>query len=76
MHMIYEWSWRLANQVRVAIGRKPQPRRCCKRPENLSDPTRMRPDLLVRLCRVCGSRHFELTVDPIKIAVRQSSVGG
>lgn len=37
-------------------------RPCCM-PENL-EPYRLRPDLVVRRCRICGARHFEMTVDP------------
>ena len=47
---------------------------CCKVEENLVY-TRLRPDLAVNVCKVCKCRHFELMVDPIKIAVRQAMMG-
>jgi len=36
---------------------------CCKQPENLV-PHQDRPELLVNVCKVCGCRHFELTLEP------------
>ncbi len=37
---------------------------CCKKPENLREPERLRDDLVFRRCKVCGCRHFELTLEP------------
>lgn len=43
---------------------------CCEKPENLSEPQATnRPDLVVRVCAVCGRRHFELTVDPLNLHI-------
>ena len=44
---------------------------CCANPDNLSDPKEEREDLVIRVCSVCGRRHFELTVDPLKLTVRE-----
>ena len=41
---------------------------CCKDPENL-ELTQVNTDLLVNVCKVCGCRHFELTVDPGKLGM-------
>ena len=43
-------------------------------PENL-EPKQVRPDLLVNVCKVCGCRHFELTVEPIVLATKFTSIG-
>ena len=45
-------------------------RECCADSANRDEQPQERPDLSVQVCRVCGRRHFELTVDPIRIAVR------
>lgn len=49
---------------------------CCKPDAGNLEPKQLRPDLLVNVCKVCGCRHFELTVDPIRIQARMSGVGG
>jgi hypothetical protein len=36
---------------------------CCKRPENLFQLDSDNKDLVINKCRVCGCRHFELSVD-------------
>jgi len=46
---------------------------CCKQPENLV-PKQERPDLFINVCKVCGCRHFELTVDPGKLGLRGQSL--
>lgn len=43
---------------------------CCQVEENLSAPTEVKPDLIVRVCAVCGCRHFELTVDPLLLTIK------
>lgn len=44
---------------------------CCKDPKNLEsydEPTAPADEnLVVTKCAVCGCRHFELTVDPLKL---------
>lgn len=41
---------------------------CCRKPENL-EPKRLRPDVVINVCRVCGRKHYEVTIDPMKIGV-------
>jgi len=36
---------------------------CCKQEENL-EPKQLGPDRVVKICKVCGRRHFEFSVDP------------
>ena len=43
---------------------------CCEKPENLGEPKEVKEDLVVRVCAVCGRRHFELTVDPLHLNLR------
>src|SRR5574341_449800 len=64
----YEFWWNVANRIRVFFGYSPQIRRCCKQESNLQF-ARIRPDLTVKRCRICGSRHFEATLDPGKIGL-------
>jgi hypothetical protein len=49
---------------------------CCTKPENLIPQPTDRPDLTVRVCRVCGNRHFELSVDKGEIGLRGASLSG
>jgi hypothetical protein len=47
---------------------------CCKDPENLAvrpDPDSGR-DELVHVCRVCGCRHFSVTIDALQVGVRET----
>lgn len=45
---------------------------CCQDEKNLSEsPVEMKADLTVRVCAVCGCRHFELTVDPLHLAITE-----
>lgn len=37
---------------------------CCQKTENLELQPSERKDLVVYKCKVCGCRHFELSVDP------------
>ncbi len=51
---------------------------CCAVPENLElrpDHPDTRPGLEVRVCRACGRRHFELTLDAGAIGLRGSGMG-
>jgi hypothetical protein len=47
---------------------------CCKKPENL-EPLAERleddkpPDLVIKKCKVCGRRHYELVLDPGRLAM-------
>jgi hypothetical protein len=42
---------------------------CCQVAENLEAQT-VKPDLVVKVCRACGCRHFELTVDPGQLGLK------
>jgi hypothetical protein len=42
---------------------------CCKDTDNL-ELTRLNQDEVVNVCKVCGCRHFELTVDPIRLGIK------
>ncbi len=42
---------------------------CCKKPENLALHEK-RDDLIVMKCKVCGCRHFELTMDVGKFGLK------
>ena len=49
---------------------------CCE--GNLGDletPNPETPDLSVRVCRVCGARHFVLTVDPLALGIEAKELG-
>ena len=39
---------------------------CCEKPDN-RETVEQRDDLTVQKCKVCGRRHFELTIDPVKV---------
>lgn len=42
---------------------------CCQADTNLAPPEQVddHDGLVVRVCQVCGARHFELTVDPVDV---------
>lgn len=42
---------------------------CCQKVENLVPQPSDKPDLSILKCKVCGCRHFELSVDPGIIAL-------
>lgn len=42
---------------------------CCLEDANLEEQDSERDDLVVRVCQVCGRRHFELNVDPFEVGV-------
>ena len=65
-----EFLWKCENKVRSLVGKRPLPRKCCRTPGNLQLALTNRPDLGLRVCKVCGSRHFELTIDPGNIFSR------
>jgi hypothetical protein len=48
---------------------------CCTKPENLEERPSGKPDLALRVCKVCGARHFELTVDMGKLGLEGGKVG-
>jgi hypothetical protein len=45
-------------------------RDCCSDDDNLEEQPTERPDMRVRVCRVCGSRHIEVSVDPMQLGVK------
>jgi hypothetical protein len=47
----------------------PKPNECCDDSANLIKKDSKREDLDLFVCKVCGSRHFELTVDPTNFAL-------
>jgi hypothetical protein len=49
---------------------------CCKQEDNLGPVVQEREDLIYRRCRVCQCRHFELTVDPLRLGIHGSNMGG
>jgi hypothetical protein len=42
---------------------------CCKLEENLELQPSDKPELVIRKCRICQCRHFELTLDPAEIGL-------
>ncbi len=52
-----------------------QRKECCRKEENLI-PSQERPDLIIKICRICHCRHFEVTLDPGKLGVTGIQVGG
>lgn len=55
-------------------------KKCCRNRENLilqpdHPDVQGKPGLAVRVCRVCGCRHFELALDPGKFGLRGASIG-
>jgi hypothetical protein len=45
---------------------------CCQDPANLSSPVPTdAPSEVMRVCRVCGCRHFEATIDALVVGVRE-----
>ncbi len=43
---------------------------CCKVNENLEIQESGKSDLSLKVCKICGSRHFELTIDPASIGIK------
>lgn len=37
---------------------------CCKQVDNLETQPSEKPELEIRKCKVCGCRHFELSLEP------------
>lgn len=59
----------------------PKARACCRTPGNVPvvpDHPDARPDrgFTVRVCRVCGARHFELQAEPGHVGLMGRRVGG
>lgn len=42
---------------------------CCADPDNLEVDPVERADLTIRVCQVCGRRHFEVDAEPFQIGV-------
>jgi hypothetical protein len=49
---------------------------CCRNPENLEVQQGDKSDLTIQKCKVCGCRHFELSVDPGYIGLFGKTLGG
>jgi len=47
---------------------------CCKQPENLEPSDTGTPELSLLICRVCGCRHFELTLEPGVVGLEGASL--
>lgn len=47
--------------------------RCCQQPEN-RETVDQKDGLTVQKCVVCGRKHYELTVDPVKVGLRGGSL--
>jgi hypothetical protein len=47
---------------------------CCRKEENLV-AHQERPDLIIRRCKVCGCRHFELSVDVGRLGLKGQGIG-
>jgi hypothetical protein len=45
---------------------------CCRDEENLGEVEQVDDSTTLRRCKVCGCRHFDMTVDPGEIGVRMS----
>jgi len=48
---------------------------CCRQLENLL-PHQERPDLIINICKICGCRHFELTLAVGQLGLRGGNIGG
>ena len=53
---------------------RPRIRPCCQEPENLMR-SRLGPDSVVDICRVCGARHFRLKAEPGKLGTKGMPIG-
>lgn len=74
MRVIYFHLWCFANRVRLALGRRAIPKRCCRQPKNLFVVPMRRHDVSLRVCVVCNCRHFEATLDPGHIGISGASI--
>jgi len=43
---------------------------CCKNPDNLEAQASDKPELEILKCKVCGCRHFGLTLEPGLIGLK------
>ena len=59
-----EFLWMWKNKVRMLCGYPSVQRNCCKNLKNRGPVVQLSGDLCYARCTVCGSRHFELVVDP------------
>lgn len=67
---------RFARKVAWRLGFKVGPKSCCQRMVNLElrpEHPDARPGLSVRVCRVCGCRHFDLAAEPGSFGLRGSA---
>lgn len=47
---------------------------CCQKPENLVRK-RLKPDLVVDVCKVCGAKHYTLKADAGKLGAELKPLG-
>jgi hypothetical protein len=66
----YQACWQGANRVRKTFGRPLKVKRCCRKRENRRAIQTGRHDLAHAKCKVCGSQHWELTVDPGRMGLQ------
>lgn len=57
-------------QVIQAGTRRP----CCQNEDNLVEHQTNKPELIVRICKVCSARHFELNAEPGVIGIVGASL--
>lgn len=48
---------------------------CCEDLDNREEQDTGREDLTLSVCKTCGRRHFELTLDPTHYGVDMKSIG-
>ena len=48
---------------------------CCRLTENLELQPSDKPDLTFQKCKICGCRHFEVTLDPGNLGLVGGRVG-
>jgi hypothetical protein len=49
---------------------------CCAKPENLEEKPNTRPDIILKVCKVCGRKHYEFNVDTIQLGLKGNSLDG
>jgi len=62
------------NNIRAGMQAGDHRKECCKKSENLTEH-RIDKDRVIRVCKICSCRHFELTVDKGSLGLRGLMVG-
>jgi hypothetical protein len=47
-----------------------QKKPCCLSPANLLPPQQLTESMAVRMCRVCGCKHWEAKADPLNMGIK------